>query len=321
MSKTISVIVPVYKTEKYVEQCIKSIVSQTYDDLEILLVDDGSPDKAGDICDKWCKKDKRIKVIHKVNEGGGAARNAALRIAQGQYIAFVDSDDYIDIHMFEILIKHMSDDIDIVECDYITTGDNEGRFRIGENTHLYSCKEALEENINDHFFRQLIWNKLYKRKITENIFFPEQKGIDDEFWTYKVIANANKLIRIDSQLYAYRQQEDSVMHSISLDKRIRALEAKKERHKLICGRMPDLEGVSMRSLWYSALYIGQRSCLDENKTDQKDIIQKVQSILNEFTPRLKEMGKLSLKDKFWMVMASHCFVMTCKLRNLLRIGL
>jgi len=101
----ISIIVPVYKVEKYLDKCIKSIVSQTYSNLEIILVDDGSPDKSGLICDKWERLDSRIKVLHQKNAGAGAARNTALKLAQGEFISFVDSDDYLSVNMFEHLLK------------------------------------------------------------------------------------------------------------------------------------------------------------------------------------------------------------------------
>ena len=118
MNELVSVIVPVYKTEKYLNYCINSIVSQTYNNLEIILIDDGSPDRCPAICDLWKEKDERIKVFHQVNAGGGQARNLALDKSKGKFVIFVDSDDYIAPFMIEFLYNQFQDDVDIVECGY-----------------------------------------------------------------------------------------------------------------------------------------------------------------------------------------------------------
>ena len=120
--KLVSIIVPVYKVEDYLERCIRSIVNQTYKEIEIIIINDGSPDKCPEICDKWAEEDKRIKVIHKKNGGLSDARNAGMQIASGEYIAFVDSDDWISPFYLEYLIKAIVDSkCDIVECDIIRT--------------------------------------------------------------------------------------------------------------------------------------------------------------------------------------------------------
>ena len=118
----ISVILPVYRVEKYLDRCLQSITGQTYRNLEIILVDDGSPDNSGAICDAWAEKDDRIRVIHKQNAGAGAARNTGLAVATGEIISMIDSDDYLEIHMYEHLMDLMTEDVDIAECDIYTTG-------------------------------------------------------------------------------------------------------------------------------------------------------------------------------------------------------
>ena len=160
----ISVIVPVYKVEDYLDQCVQSIVSQTYTDLEIILVDDGSPDNCPAICDAWAGRDSRIKVIHKENGGAADARNIGLSYAHGDFIAFVDSDDMIHATMYqrllEVLLKTKSD---IVECEYITF---EGNYTIQpkpiiDSPVCFSTEDALRLHIRDKAFKQVIWNKLY----------------------------------------------------------------------------------------------------------------------------------------------------------------
>ena len=173
MNTMISIIIPVYKVEKYLDKCIKSIVSQTYSNLEIILVDDGSPDKSGLICDKWATLDSRIRVVHQKNAGAGAARNVALKLAQGEFISFVDSDDYLSVNMFKNLLSYFEEDIDIVECEFISVEEDDVLF-IDEKSvqaRVFSSEEAMREHIADHYFRQLIWNKLYRRSCIKNVYF------------------------------------------------------------------------------------------------------------------------------------------------------
>lgn len=123
-TKKISIIVPIYKVEQFIDKCIDSIVNQSYNNLEIILIDDGSPDRCPEICDEWAKKDSRIKVIHKENGGAASARNAGLEIATGDYIGFVDSDDWIDKDMYEFLIKQLPEDADFIRCSLRKIGLN-----------------------------------------------------------------------------------------------------------------------------------------------------------------------------------------------------
>ena len=221
----VSVIVPVYKVEPFLERCIKSIQRQTYVDLEIILIDDGSPDKCGDICDKYAKRDKRIKVIHKTNGGLSAARNAGLELASGKYICFVDSDDWIDVDMIELLYKvGISRQADITECSYrnvytdCTKEETKCTAEIVEGDSIFSLNGMLDWK----YFKPVAWNKLYKRDVIGNIRYPEGKIHEDEFTTYKYFYNATKLVYVDVSKYNYdRTRSDSItgsgFHINSLD--------------------------------------------------------------------------------------------------------
>lgn len=229
MEPLISVIIPVYNVEKYLNKCITSVVEQTYKNLEIIIVDDGSTDQSPEICDEWKKRDSRIQVVHSSNGGAGKARNTALDMATGDYVTFVDSDDYIAPQMYQVLLEQFYDGIGIVECNYSMVYDDSEKFKEERKIykiHTYSAMQAMHENINDHIFRQLIWNKMYRKDVIKGIYFPTGNKIDDEFWTYQAIGNASKLIYIDQKLYAYRQQEQSVMHLLDAKKRLEALKAK-----------------------------------------------------------------------------------------------
>lgn len=168
----ISVIVPIYKVEQYLERCINSLVHQSYINMEIVLVDDGSPDRCGEICDSWAAKDSRIKVVHKKNGGLSDARNAGVEVAAGEYIAFVDSDDWLHLDYLQKLYQTMQETrSDIVECEIIhTTGEEEVPEFDKIKPEIYSPQDALRYLIEDRIFHQYVWNKLYKRKVIAGIF-------------------------------------------------------------------------------------------------------------------------------------------------------
>lgn len=323
MEELISVVVPVYKVEQYLDECVSSIVNQTYRNIEIILVDDGSPDRCPDICDDWEKKDKRIKVIHQRNSGGGQARNQALNIAQGEFIAFVDSDDYISSTMFEFLHSQFFNDIDIVECNYCEVCDRKATFSDKTDsfrTQVFTAEEAMIENIKDHIFRQLIWNKMYRKRVVKNVRFPVGNKIDDEFWTYQVLGNARKLVHTDKILYAYRQQENSVMHLLSADRRLEAVDAKVHRHEYICKNMPSIEAMSLCNLWLTCIYQGQLILKELDKTECCDIWNKLERTLQRYPIKGKLESITGIK-KMWLVMADKSFYLTCKCRNILNIGM
>ena len=255
----LSVIVPVYKAERYLNQCIQSIVDQTYRNLEILLVDDGSPDRSGEICDEWAERDCRITVIHKENGGGGLARNVALDAAKGGLIAFLDSDDYIAPEMFAYLYSLLDADVDIAECAYVETFDDNASFTSEGTVTVYSAESAMYAHIQDTVFRQLIWNKLYRREVIGDIRFPVGTKIDDEFFTYQVLGNARKLALSDRVCHAYRQQPDSVMHQKYSIRRLEGLAAKLQRLEYLKEHMPSLVNSAREELMMSCLYSMQGS--------------------------------------------------------------
>lgn len=319
----ISIIVPVYQTEAYLDRCVQSIAAQTYRNLEIILVDDGSPDSCPSLCDAWAEKDPRIKVIHKKNGGGGEARNVALDIAEGQYIGFVDSDDYIAPRMYEHLLSFMTDSIDIVECSYQEALDDSLMFAEEPNwTHQeYTPHDALSSHINDVLFRQIIWNKLYRRQTIDNIRFPVGTRIDDEFWTYQVIANARKLVHTSCRLYAYRQQPGSVMHLAFSLPRLQAVDAKCQRLALLGERFPALLPLARVNLWYTCLYMGQMSLLYMGREEQGQAFERLRSARQQYPLTRDDKRSLPLKQRVWAVLSERSFPAACRLRNLLKLGI
>ena len=315
----ISVIVPVYNVEAYLDKCIRSIVDQTYKNLEIILVDDGSPDRSGAICDAWAARDSRIRVIHQKNAGGGAARNAGLDIASGDLIAFVDSDDYLSADMYSHLYELLGRGADIAECAYQDVWDSSASFPETPFTVTrWDTQSALEQHIRDRAFRQLIWNKLYRRETVGSIRFPVGTRIDDEFFTYQVLANAGTLIRSDRVCYAYRQQQSSVMHTLSSVARLTGLQAKVQRYAFIQQHFPTLVPLCAKELWFTCLYQGQFALRTESQQEAAQILEQLHGILRSHpAPR----SGCTVKERIWLTLAGLSFVHTCKLRNILKIGL
>lgn len=319
MKKTdlITVIVPVYNSELYLDSCIRSIVSQTWKNLELILVEDGSPDHSAEICDEWSEKDERIIAIHTTNQGAGAARNKALDIAKGDCIAFVDSDDYISPIMLESLLSALTQDIDLVECEfYEVVDDNQKLDEVGENfkADVFTSLDAMKEHITDHYFRQVIWNKLYRRELIGDYRFPVGKEIDDEFWTYHIIGRARKVAHINAALYAYRKNQNSVMNLLSESGRLEAIEAREQRHKFVSKYYPTLEADSLISLYNICIFQAQKALLES--ANPSKVLNHIKAVMKRYP--IKE---ASLKYRLLYLLADISLETTCKIRNTFKRGL
>lgn len=261
MNERISVIVPIFKVEGYLSRCVESILGQSYENLEVILVDDGSPDGCGALCDGFARKDGRVRVIHQENAGAGQARNAGLRVASGELIGFVDGDDYIAPRMYEHLYSLMEGAVDIAECRCgLTQGDDmpmddgsQARARV------LPVEQAMEKHILDELFCQTPPNKLYRREVVEGVEFPVGKLIDDEFWTYRVIGRARFLAHSPARMYAYRQSPGSAMRRPFSVRRLQGLDAKEERLDFLRERFPELVTLGRRDLLFTCLMCAKGS--------------------------------------------------------------
>ncbi len=314
----ISVIVPVYRVEAYLDRCLRSITEQTYRNLEILLVDDGSPDRSGAICDAWAAKDSRIKVVHKENAGAGAARNTALDIASGEIISMIDSDDYIEKHMYEHLYSLMREDVDIAECDIVLTESDDVSLDDGSKaeTRAYDAEDAMRLHLRDEIFCQTPPNKLYRRRTIGDIRFPEGNLIDDEFFTYKVIGNARRLARSSARMYAYRQQPGSAMHKAFSRKRLQGLEAKQQRLAYLQERMPSLVYEARFDLFFTSLFMMQECLRSLSGEELQAAKAYIGGVLEQITP-LEPNPEASGMKNLLLKLAQRNFEGTCKLLNFL----
>lgn len=208
MNPIISVIVPVYKVEEYLEECIESLVNQTMQEVEIILVDDGSPDRCGAICDFYAQKYSNIKVIHQSNGGLSFARNQGLRIAKGEYISFVDSDDYVKVNMLETLYNAcMTNHTKMSACNFFRVIGDTVQYEMETNSICkFSSEDFLKKIIStENRIGVVVWNKLFHRSLLGKKPFPEGKLYEDLGSTYKMIIAAGEISFVDSGLYFYRK--------------------------------------------------------------------------------------------------------------------
>lgn len=216
----VSVVVPVYKVEQYLKKCVESIINQTYKNLEIILVDDGSPDDCGKICEEFAIKDDRIKVLHKTNGGLSDARNFGLSIAKGEYICFVDSDDFVNEYYVEKMLESaLKNNSDICACNFeYFNGNGKTWIRKEKDEKVYSSSEAIKDIFGlEQNTEVMVWNKLYKRSlfVDNNIKYPVGRIHEDNFTTYKLYDKANNISLINDKLYYYLQRGNSIMSTFN----------------------------------------------------------------------------------------------------------
>ena len=318
----ISVIVPIYKVEKYLNRCVRSIVDQSYPNLEIILVDDGSPDHCGAMCEDWAEKDSRIKVIHKENGGLSDARNAGLKIASGDCISFIDSDDWIEPDFMEKLLAAMeSQNAQIAECA-VELVDEQGRIlslRGPAKEETLEKIEALRRLIWEDGIYQTVWNKLYRREVVEGILFEKGKHHEDEFWTYQIFDRMDRLATVECPMYHYLQRSGSIMGAAYSLKRLDGMEAQMNRMKYL-SKYEQLRDLTAQQFMLELMWHLQSVLRYLKDQEQKSAIA---SLLNmkKKTPWLPQ-SKLTLNTKYriWYAMFFAAPRLTAKLRNLLKIG-
>lgn len=229
----ISVIVPVYKVEKELNRCVESIVGQTYKNFELILIDDGSPDSCPQMCDSWKSKDSRIKVMHTCNQGLSAARNTGIANAEGELIAFVDSDDYVDACFLEKLFDAMvNNNADIVCCgikeEYELSGVSKDVTPFDSDFCLSSKKMLRDASLYEWQY-VVAWNKLYRKEVWEGIRYPDGRYHEDEFVYHRLLFAADIVAFIHDPLYHYMQREGSIMKTPSFKRLVDIVCAVDER--------------------------------------------------------------------------------------------
>jgi len=323
--KLISIIVPIYNVEKYLDRCIYSIVDQTYKELEIILVDDGSPDNCPAMCDVWAEKDSRIKVIHKENGGLSDARNAGLEVANGELIGFVDSDDWIAPEMYERLMKALENDqSDIAACtvEMVWEDGTPNRLLTIQENLILDRSEAQLALLNETKLKQPVWYKLYKKSVIDGKQFEVGKQHEDVYWSYQVIGNANQVSIIDYVGYFYLQRQGSIMDNNSYTiKRLDAMEAFERRYKYISEEFPELEPIARRNIVVSCIYHGQMALRYLPKDEQKKAIDYLNDVKSRYRLTHKDYADEKITHRVWFFIAGKSLKTVCKMKNCLGIGM
>lgn len=251
----VSIIVPVYNVEKYLEKCLDSLINQTLKDIEIICVNDGSTDTSQKILEKYSKKDNRITIINQENAGLSVARNSGIDIAKGEYIGFVDSDDWVDLNFYEKLYNSaIENDADIAVSSIIRWRKYNQKYRIKYEDKIY---QSLEEKVSACGIPRIcyVWNKLYKSHIVQNEHFTPNVYFEDIIWLPNIIKQANKIVTVDGTNYYYRANNNSIVKKTSKKKQQDNYYAKKKmvaffnKNNLQLSKIKEIDNVLMYLLF------------------------------------------------------------------------
>lgn len=319
----ISVIVPIYNVEKYLDRCVKTIVNQTYQNLEIILVDDGSPDRCPEMCNTWAEKDSRITVIHKENGGLSDARNAGVAVATGEYIGFVDSDDWIAPEMYERLYAAMQrDSSDIAACsvEMVWEDNSPTKMLTQEINCVLDRLDAQAELLSERKLKQPVWYKLYRRSIIKDILFEKGKYHEDVFWSYRAIGAANKVSIIDYVGYFYWQRVGSIMGEGYSLKRLDALEAHCKRYEYFRSHSPELESKALTAIWKDCIFHGQMALTYLPKDKWDPFFSQLILVRQNYPIDYSALSQEKITHKIWIIGSMISLKAICRIKNLLNVG-
>ena len=280
----ISVVVPIYKVESYLKECMDSILAQSYKNLEIIFVDDGSPDNCPQLCDQYAAYDNRVKVIHKVNGGLSDARNAGIGCATGDYITFVDSDDFIKKNMIEYLFNKLHEyDADIAFCQRVNVDESGAILSDGKtfkDSVVRGQQECMHQFLTNPNMDTVAWGQLYKITLFNDVRYPVGKYHEDVYTTYKLVAKSSCIVTCSEGMYCYRLRPESITSTSFKLKHLDIIEANKERSEFMKEHFPMLTTFANAGIVYAtnqcALRLAKhKGPLIENRT-KKDIGEELQ---------------------------------------------
>ena len=322
MQHTISVIVPIYKVEAYLSRCVDSIIGQTYHNIEIILVDDGTPDNSGLMADDYALNDDRVVVVHKPNGGLSEARNYGIAVANGDYIGFVDSDDFIAKDMYyqlhNVIIQTGADACECQKVLFYEKGDNPLFDSVG-SIKMYEGNSVISALLTDRDITCTVWNKLVNAKIAKLVLFDVGKIHEDILWTYRAYSKCKRVSTISHKLYAYFQREGSIMNSSFTAKRYDALDALRERAIEVKHNQPELYPRAERSYAGGCMHRYQYLCR-QKKTEEYERFKKELHKRFVESDRKAVMKTVDFKYKLWYTLFLLFPELTCCIRNQLKIG-
>ncbi|MDN4526725.1 glycosyltransferase family 2 protein [Fictibacillus fluitans] len=293
----VSMVIPIYKVEKYIHRCVKSVLGQTYTNLEVILVNDGSPDQCGKIADEYQKKDPRVKVIHKENGGLSDARNAGMKLVTGDYTLFVDSDDWLDTNMVKVLVNYMLKyKADAVQAAFFYAHDDhllyDNRYYAEDDPPiLFNRNSLMKELVINEKVKNFAWGKLFKTSMINDLPFKKGVLFEDVFWTHLVMDRIQRYVMIHQPLYYYYQREDSIVSSYS-PKNLDIIKGLKERHEFIEKKYSDLKLESYKLLLKTSIIhywlLMMNNSKDKDKYFRKMIHGDVKLNYSHFFEAVKE---------------------------------
>lgn len=291
--KKISIIIPIYKVEKYLKKCITSVMEQSYTNLQIILVDDGSPDSCGQICDDLSKADDRIIVIHKENGGLSDARNAGLAYVKGNFVFYLDSDDYLERNALELLMeKQQLNGADVVIGNYYYTypeHEDKAAFAFEGNLVL-NRHESMEELVSGKI-QNFAWGKLIRADIAKRHEFPKGKLFEDNYWAHLILNDSNRVVVLDEAIVHYRQREKSISYTYEI-KRLDILDGWLARKAFLEEYYPELVDKFLR--YVAKNYVNMAwLILTQMKSEKKKAFKK----LRQYNSELKLQGYAEQRDK------------------------
>ena len=260
MGEKISVIVPVYNVEQYLERCIDSIINQTYTNLEIILVNDGSTDNSGKLCDELAKKDERIRVIHKENGGLSDARNRGIDEAESDLVGFIDSDDYIDSDMYEVLLKNLNNtDADLSMCALYDVYNNTPEAQVtNKETWELSSEQAIKMVMEAKILSVTAVNKLYRKSLFSDLKFEVGKIAEDAFIMIKLLDKCKKIVATNEKKYYYVHRENSITTQKFSTKFLNVIEAYEQNSNIVLEKYPKLKDVAQTRMNWASFYVLDR---------------------------------------------------------------
>lgn len=295
----ISIVIPIYNVEEYLEKCIESVINQTYRNLEIILVDDGSPDNCGTICEEYKKKDERISVFHKKNGGLSDARNYGKKHAKGKYITFIDSDDYVENDYIEYLYNLIiNNNCDMSICSFKLHSNNKFIDNgINYNSCVFTSKECLKNMLCENGFNVSAWAKLYKTKMFEDIDFPYGKLCEDNGTTYKLVLKCKNIAYGNESKYIYEMRDNSIMNASFSPKKLDLIELTDLMYDDVIKIFPDLKNVLTKRKLHSRFSI-LRQIVMSNDKNAKNIFEKYKNeILLNYKDEFKKNPAISKRDR------------------------
>lgn len=299
----VSIIVPVYKVKPYLEKCINSIVSQTYQNLEVFLVDDGSPDDCGDICEQYAKKYSYIQVIHQKNQGQAAARNNAAKLATGDFIVFVDSDDFVEQDCVEYLVglqQKYDADMAIGGFYYLYEGKIPPKRSVEENDWVMDATEALIRMNYNKGCGATPWAKIYKRETILNNPFPEGQIYEDLAVLYKIIGDCKTVAMGNRRIYYWLQRTGSTMRMKFDERQLTALKAVEDQVEYVENKFP--KALSSAKYRHTAKAVELMSACFSSGSD-KEIFKLLKNHMNRYANTVLKDKKAKKTMKFRIIAA------------------